>query len=149
MDDLVSALSGGKLFTKLDMSNAYLQLPLEEKSKEYLVVNTHKGLFKYNRLPFGISSAPVIFQRCMDTLLQGIPSVICYIDDILLTGPSTEEHLQTLSRVLRTLEEAGLRLNKFKCEFLQPSIEYLGHIIDEHGIHPTEEKVRAIKLLQT
>ena len=81
----------------------------------------------------------------MDTLLQGIPSVICYIDDILLTGPSTEEHLQTLSRVLRTLEEAGLRLNKFKCEFLQPSIEYLGHIIDEQGIHPTEEKVRAIK----
>ena len=77
----------------------------------------------------------------MDTLLQGIPSVICYIDDILLTGLSTEEHLQTLSRVLRTFEEAGLCLNKFKYAFLQPSIEYLGHIIDKHEIHPTEEKV--------
>ena len=68
MDELVAALAGGKTFTKLDLSNEYLQLTLDEPSKEYLFINTHKGLFKYNRLPFGVSSAPAIFQRHMDTL---------------------------------------------------------------------------------
>ena len=127
------------------MSQAYLQLPLDEESKEYVTVNTHKGLYRYNRLPFGISSAPSIFQRTMETLLQGIKGVLVYIDDILVTGPTLEEHLSTLDKVLEKLGRAGLRLNKPKCFFLQPSIEYLGHIIDKDGLHPTEEKVRAIK----
>ena len=127
------------------MSQAYLQLPLDEESKEYVTVNTHKGLYRYNRLPFGISSAPSIFQRTMETLLQGIKGVLVYIDDILITGPTTEEHLSTLDKVFEKLSVAGLRLNKSKCFFLQPSIEYLGHIIDKDGLHPTEEKVRAIK----
>ena len=127
------------------MSQAYLQLPLDEESKEYVTVNTHKGLYRYNRLPFGISSAPSIFQRTMETLLQGIKGVLVYIDDILVTGPTLEEHLSTLDKVLEKLGRAGLRLNKPKCFFLQPSIEYLGYIIDKDGLHPTEEKVRAIK----
>jgi hypothetical protein len=145
VDELVTDLAGGKSFTKLDMSNAYLQLPLDEQSKEYLVINTHKGLFKYNRLPFGVSSAPAIFQRCMDTLLQGLPGVSVYLDDILVTGRTTEEHLQNLEAVLCRLKEAGLHLNKAKCMFMRPSIDYLGHVIDEKGRHPTAEKVQAIK----
>ena len=145
VEELLTSLSGGNLFSKLDMSQAYLQLPLDEESKEYVTVNTHKGLYRYNRLPFGISSAPSTFQRTMETLLQGIKGVLVYIDDILITGPTIEEHLSTLDKVLEKLGVANLRLNKPKCFFLQPSIEYLGHIIDKDGLHPTEEKVRAIK----
>ncbi len=66
VDDLFTAMSGGKLFTKLDLSHAYQQLPLAEESKKYTTINTTKGLFQYERLPFGISSAPAIFQRTMD-----------------------------------------------------------------------------------
>ena len=62
IDDLFAQLAGGKMFTKLDMSQAYQQLVLEEDSRKYVVINTHRGLFRYNRLPFGISSAPGIFQ---------------------------------------------------------------------------------------
>ena len=76
VDDFFEKLEGGQKFTKLDLSQAYQQLPLEEESKWYTVVNTHKGLFRYVRLPFGIPSAPGIFQHMMDTLLQGIPGVI-------------------------------------------------------------------------
>ena len=145
MDELFSQLAGGKYFSKLDMSNAYLQLPLEEDSKQFLTINTHKGLFQYNHLPFGVSSAPAIFQRCIDTLLQGLTGVSAYLDDILVTGATLEEHLANLEKVLEKLQNAGLHLNYDKCSFLQPSIEYLGHRIDKEGLHPTHEKVKAIK----
>ena len=145
IDELLANLAGGQHFTKLDMSQAYLQLPLDKESTEYVTVDTHKGLFKYNRLPFGVSSAPSIFQRTMENLLQGVEGVSVYIDDILITGSTLQHHLQTLDTVLGKLEDAGLRLNKKKCYFLRSHIEYLGHVIDQNGIHPTAEKVRAVQ----
>ncbi len=72
-EDLLATLGGGKKFTKLDMSQAYQQLKLDEDSKKYTTINTHKGLFQSNRLPFGVSSSPGIFQRAIENLLQGIP----------------------------------------------------------------------------
>lgn len=84
----------GKQFTKLDLSQAYQQILLDEESKKLLVINTHQGLFRYNRLPFGVSSAPGIFQRTMETILKGIPHVTVYLDDILIMGKTEAEHLQ-------------------------------------------------------
>ena len=81
----------------------------------------------------------------METLLQGIKGVSVFIDDILVSGATLEEHLHTLEEVFKRLEVADLRLNRIKCFFLRPSIEYLGHIIDKDGLHSTEAKVRAIK----
>ena len=104
IEDLFTTLAHGKTFTKLDISQAYQQVLLEEESKKYVVVNTHRGLLHYNKLPFGISSAPGIFQRVMECLLRGIPGVIVYLDDILITGSSIEEHLATLEKVFQTLE---------------------------------------------
>ena len=123
----------------------YLQLPLDTASKQYVTINTHRGLFQYNRLPFGVASAPAIFQRHMEVLLQGLDGVSVYLDDILVAGRTLDEHLSRLAEVLKRLEDSGMRLNKQKCLFLCSSIEYLGHVVDEVGIHPTEEKVKAIK----
>ena len=95
VDELLANLAGGQYFSKLDLSQAYLQLPLDEES--YVTVNTHKGLYRYNCLPFGVSSAPSIFQRTMENLLQGIGGVSVYIDDILITGPTLHDHLQLLN----------------------------------------------------
>ena len=144
IDSLFACLAGGKYFSKLDMSQAYAQLELEEKSKPYTVINTSKGLFKYNRLCFGISSAPGIFQRAMEDLLKGVPGVLCYLDDILVCGSTEGEHLERLKVVLAKLQEAGLRLRLDKCSFKVAQVSYLGYVIDASGIHPAKDKVRAI-----
>ena len=145
VEDLFASMKKGKYFTKLDLSQAYQQLPLDDDSKKYVVINTHKGLFRYTRLPYGISSAPGIFQRVIESLLQGIDGVIVYLDDILITGHTEEEHLKSLEEVLSRLEKAGLRVKRKKCEFMRSSVEYLGHKIDETGLHPLLNKIRAIK----
>ena len=129
IDELFASLSGGQTFTTLDLSHAYLQLELEEESQELVTINTHKGLYKYTRLPFGVASAPAIFQRTMESLLQGLPMVCVYIDDIIISGKTPEEHLHNLNEVLQCLEYAGLRLKKEKCLFCRPEVDYLGHTI--------------------
>lgn len=143
--DLFAKLAGGQQFTKLDLSQAYQQVQLEEISKRYLTINTHKGLYQYNRLPYGVASAPAIFQKIMDQVLQGMDGVICYLDDILVTGKDTDSHLANLEEVLRRLESYNLRLKLDKCEFMKSSVSYLGHVIDATGIHPMKEKTDAIQ----
>ena len=145
IENFLAKLAGGKLFTKLDMSQAYQQLLLDEESKKFVVINTHRGLYRFNRLPFGVASAPGIFQRVMESLLSGIPGVVVYIDDILVTGRTEEAHLAALDEVLKRLSSAGLRLKKNKCIFLAPSVDYLGYRVDAQGTHPTAEKVKAIQ----
>ena len=135
--ELFANLAGGKSFTKLDLAEAYQQIPLEDTSKQYVTINTYKGLYRYNRLPFGVSAAPSIFQRVMENLLQGIPCVSIYLDDILITGPTEAEYLTTLDKVLSQLEAAQFRLKQQKCAFLLPAVEYLGHKISAEGIQPT------------
>ena len=100
MHDLFSNLAGGVIFSKLDMSQAYAQLCLDDQSKQFTVINTHRGLFQYNCLSFGISSAPGIFQRAMEELLHGIKGVRVYLDDILIKGSTREEHDKTLTSTL-------------------------------------------------
>ncbi|XGW34785.1 hypothetical protein V3C99_018643 [Haemonchus contortus] len=75
-DDLFHMLHGGKKFSKVDLSDAYMQVELEESSRMYTTINTHKGLFEYTRIPFGIASAPAIFQRIMEETLAGIEGVL-------------------------------------------------------------------------
>lgn len=136
IEDIFASLSNGKTFTKLDLAHAYQQVPLTKESKALTTINTHKGLFQYNRLPFGVSAAPAIFQRTMDNLMQGIPHVAVYIDDILVTGTTQEEHLRTLGEVLRQLDKAGVRLKREKCSFMLPMVEYLGHRISYNPLTP-------------
>ena len=83
------------------MSHAYQQLELDVPSRAYTTINTRRGLFAYTRLPFGVSASPGIFQRTIENVLQGIPHVCVYLDDLLITGKSEEQHLETLELVLQ------------------------------------------------
>ena len=108
-DDLFASLAGGKLFTKIDLTQAYQQMALDDHSRELVTVNTHKGLYRYTRLPFGVTSAPAIFQKTMNTVLQDLPKVICYLDDILVTGSTEEEHLANVEKVVERLQKYNIR----------------------------------------
>ena len=143
-DDIFATLAGGTKFSVLDLAQAYNQLLLNDQSKKLVTVNTHQGLYSYNRLPFGVASAPALFQRTMENILQGIGGVACYIDDIIVTGKTIKEHLDHLEEVLKRLAKHGVKAKKDKCRFLEGSVEFLGHVIDAEGIHATPNKLRAI-----
>ncbi|UYV72403.1 K02A2.6-like [Cordylochernes scorpioides] len=144
IEDIFAILGRGINFSKIDLSQAYLQLELDENSKEMAVINTHKGLYRYNRLPFGIASAPAIWQRIIEQILSGIPGTLVYLDDILITGESEADHLRNLEAVLNRLNNYGLKANREKCNFFQESLEYCGHVIDKMGLHKTNDKIRAV-----
>lgn len=144
-EDVTSKLSGGIYFSKIDLKDAYLQMEVHPDSRKYLVIATHKGYFTYRRLPFGISFAPSLFQRTMDQILAGIDGVVCYLDDILVTAQDLATHAERLREVLRRLQAAGVKTQRSKCDLLRTSVTYLGHKIDQYGLHPTGERVEAIK----
>ena len=98
IQDLFSSLNNGSVFSKLDLQHAYQQLEVDKSSQEMLTINTHKGLYQYQRLPFGNSSVPSIFQAVMDQILKGQKNKVCYLDDILISGKDEEDHRNTLER---------------------------------------------------
>ena len=100
------------------MRHANEQMALHPDSRKYVTISTHRGLFTYKRLPHGVSSAPGIFQRVMDNLVKEIPHTMVYLDNILVTGSTEEEHLSSLDQVFTRLEQAGLWLKKSKCSFM-------------------------------
>ena len=81
----------------------------------------------------------------MEKILQGIPKVVCYLDDVLIMGKNDSDHLETLEKVFDRLYQWGVRLKKTKCEFMKQSVQYLGHVMDAQGLHTSPDKVKAIK----
>lgn len=145
IEDLFFKLQGGSIFSKIDLSNAYNQICLDDSCKELVTISTHKGLFQYQRLPFGVACAPSKFQMLMESLFQGLEGVACFLDDILICGSTEKEHIQRLESVLQRLSDAGLKVAVNKCSFNQSEIKYLGYVIDKNGLHTSKEKVLAIK----
>ena len=141
-DDLFATLARGDKFTVLDLTQAYQQLLLDDNSRQYVTVNTRRWQYRYTRLPYGVASAPAIFQRVMDTILQGLPGVICYIEDILITGSDDKEHLKNLKAVFERLQSHGLHCQSV--HFCNQDVAYLGHQIDAEGRRATKEKLQAI-----
>lgn len=144
IDDIFANLSDAKVFCVLDLTGAYQQLAVSERSQELLTINTHKGLYKYTRLAYGVASAPAIFQSFMDETLKDLPNVKCYFDDVCIGGKDFKEAQHNLELVLQRFEDNNIRVNLSKCKFFQTTIEYLGHVISDGSLRPNDKKVEAV-----
>ncbi|XP_015281060.1 PREDICTED: uncharacterized protein K02A2.6-like [Gekko japonicus] len=142
---ILASLGGGKIFAKLDLAQAYQQLPVTPEAAEAQTIVTHRGAFKVNRLQFGVNVAPGIFQGLMEKLLRGVPGTVPYFDDVLIAGKSEEELIARVKEVLKRFQDAGLRVKRSKCTLGVNSVEFLGFRIDADGVHPTDDKVAAIR----
>lgn len=146
-EDVFATLGSGTVMNSVQQDRSFKCIPtdmeLTTDSQHYLTVNTHKGLYAYQRLTYGIASAHALFQSTMDQILQGLDNVRCRIDDILIRTDS-HEHLQVLDEVLSRLERHGIFAKWSKCEFMVSSVEFLGYRVDGEGRHPTDENIAAI-----
>ena len=147
IDDIFATLGNSKYFSTLDLKSGYHQISVAPKDREKTAFCTSTSLYEFNRLPFGLASGPGIFMRMISRALHGILGkfAMAYLDDILIFSPSFESHLNHIDEVFKRLKSANLCLNKKKCHFVKPEIEYLGHILSPNGIKPNPEKVRAIQ----
>ena len=144
VETLLAQLGGAKHFSKLDANSGFWQIEMDPESSKLTTFITPFGRFKFNRLPFGITSAPEHFQRRMNQILAGMEGIVCLIDDILVYGRTQDEHDQRLLAVLKKIQDAGLTLNKDKCEFNTTSIKFLGQVVDSEGVKADPAKIRAI-----
>ncbi|KFD64495.1 hypothetical protein M514_23342 [Trichuris suis] len=143
VEEQLALLTDAKVFSKLDANSGFWQIPLSRDSSLLTTFMTPFGRFCFQRLPFGISSAPEYFQSRMNDIHVGLPGVLCHMDDILVFGRSYEEHDKRLSRVLNRPLRNGLTLNA-KCQFRRQSLIFLGHQISGSGILPDPAKVEAL-----
>ena len=148
-EDLLDTLNGAKLFCKLDLSQAYQQLKLDDQSREYLTVNTHKGLYQPTRLQYGVHSASGIFQREMERRLGHIQRLTVRVDDILIAGINQKEMLENLRETLTVIRNCGLRLKREKCSFMVDEVIYLGFLINSKGVAPVKAKLDPVLKMPT
>ena len=145
-ENMFDALQGSRVFSKLDLTKGFWQIPLDEASKPILAMSTPLGLMEPNFMPFGMKNAPAIFQREMQRVLQQRlgTTVMVFIDDILIYTKTVEEHEEVVRWLLRRLSEEGYYANPEKCEFFMREVSFLGHVINEAGFHVQQHKVKAV-----
>lgn len=145
IDTFLNKLKGSKFYSRLDITSAYHHVELHPDSRDVTTFMSSIGLMRFKRLMFGINCAPEIFQRIMTEMLEDIEGVIVYIDDVVVSGRTKEEHDQRLQQVLEVLERNNAMLNKSKCVVGVEKLEILGFEVSASGISPSEEKISAIK----
>ncbi|CAB0045001.1 unnamed protein product [Trichogramma brassicae] len=147
MDEILDKLRKARYISKIDLKSAYHQVLMEESSKEYTAFSVPGlGQFQFRRLPFGLKCAPMTFQRLMDKLFcsKVEKHVFAYLDDIILVTETFEQHMVWLERVIRTLIDAKLVVNRDKCEFCCQSVKFLGYVLDSSGLRVDSDRVRPI-----
>ena len=144
LDDAASKMSGAIVFTHLDLTSGYYHLMLHPDCAKLTTFITPFGRFYFKRLPFGLTSASEIFQRRMTELLEGIDGIVVTQDDIVVSGGTMAEHDERLNKVLRVVNDAGLKLNLAKCVWRKSELTFLGHKFGKDGVRPDPEKIKAV-----
>ena len=149
VDEALAQLAGATIFSKIDANCGFWQILLSPESRPLTAFVTPFGRYCFNKLPFGISSSPELFQRRMHTILEGLEGVTGLIDDTLIYGKDKAEHDARLVKVMERLEAATITLNSEKCTFQKTSVKFLGHLISKDGVKAELEKTSAVRNMET
>lgn len=147
INNILDKLRNARYLSSIDLNSAFWQVPVEEKSREYTAFAIPgRGHFQFTRLPFGLTNSPATFQQLMDIVIDPVLEPFCfsYLDDIICVTETFEKHLSILESVFKRLLEAGLTVSPEKCKFCRPELKYLGYVVNEKGLSPDEDKVKAI-----
>lgn len=144
IEDQMDRLGKARFFISIDMKNGFYQIPVSSDSIKYTAFVTPDGHYEFLKMPFGICNGPSVFQRAITKAVQHLKFILVYIDDILIPFLTLEEGLQYLELTVQALCNAGFTINLKKCKFYVESIEYLGRIISQEGVRPSETKVTAL-----
>lgn len=144
IDEIVSKICNKKWFSVLDLSDGFYNIKITEDSNDLCTFNSPFGCYKFLRMPFGLSTAPEIFQRYSETAFGDIPGVIVYCDDLLICGDTEEEHDAVLEKVFERAKKHNVRFNKNKFQYKLKEVKYFGHIFSEQGMKIDPERINAI-----
>ena len=144
IDEVLQDLNQSKFFSKLDLTSAYHQIELSPESRDITTFGTHKGLYRYKRLMFGISGAPEMCQMVLLHVLQECDGAHNILDDVMVHAPTEEEYDKRFENVVQVLSSRGLTLNRDKCQFKMSHLEFMGHVLSARGIGPADVKVKAV-----
>ena len=152
IDEVIDRFHGMQFFSKMDLRSGFWQVPLDARDAQKSAFTTPAGLFQWRVMPMGLANSPAVFQRAMDEVLGdllhqrvGNSGVAVYIDDVVVFSGSWDMHMTLLSRVFQRLEARRWRLKISKCEFGADQIEYLGYTVSTQGLHPSGDKVAAVR----
>jgi hypothetical protein len=149
-DEMFEALAGKQVFSSLDAARGYHQIPIHKDHRWKTAFITHRGLFEYNTMPFGLKTAPGIFQRFMDGILGRLrwTAALCYIDDVIIFSNTVEEHAQHIEYILKAAIAAGLKFSPSKCHFGYASLKLLGRRVSTEGLEVLQDKLAAVRELR-
>ena len=141
--DCLDAVAGARIFSTMDITSAYSQIPIREQDIPKTAFVTKYGLYEHVTMPFGLCNAPMTFQRVMELALAGLQWDTCliYLDDVIIFSRDFDEHVRRLREVLKRLREASLKLKPKKCNLFKSQVRFLGHVINEEGALPDPDNV--------
>ncbi|CAI5480201.1 unnamed protein product [Closterium sp. Yama58-4] len=147
VEDLLDAVQGARVFSKIDLRSSYHQIRVVPKDQHKTAFRTKQGLYEFRVLPFGLTNAPASFQMLINTVLSEFLGsfVVVYLDDILIFSKSNEEHVQHLQKVFEVLQREKLYVKQSKCEFFLPKVEFLGHAVSASGVRTDPKKIAAVQ----
>ncbi|XP_052809097.1 uncharacterized protein K02A2.6-like [Mya arenaria] len=143
-EEVLQDPNNSTVFSKLNIKMAYHQIELDQESREMTTFMTHKGMYRYKRLMFGVSCAPEMYNKVIAQTLSGLEGVNSIFDDIIVHGRSDDEHNARLEALFERLEQKGLTLNLEKCQFNMTHVDFMGMVLSDHGVGLHESKVKAV-----
>lgn len=146
ISDILNSLRGANYYSTLDANSSFHQIKLRDEDKQLTAFSSPYGNFHYKFLCFGLKNSAQVFQETADTVLNGLQpeNIATYIDDIIVPANTIDDSIRKLRLVFDRFRQYGLTLNPSKCQFLQPSIKYLGHVVDKNGLKPLPETLTSI-----